>query len=262
MPSVIVVANQKGGVSKTTTTANLAVALAEDGKTRVLAVDLDPQTNLSGLFGVGEDEAGVTYIDDQLGPRQTKAVVLTTKPGTDEPLPGGVHLIPCTGELASVPTTSLTQEPKTAPYRLRTLLETVEDEYDFILLDTPPTIGPFSSLAMMAATDLIIPSRPLDQDYEQAAKLYDMVEGGAYGDGPNILGVLFTQLDARWKLVNDVIEACEESEMVVIPVRIPFAIRTGSAPREGSPTIVHAPDGRVGSAYRDLGRWVREAVAA
>lgn len=259
MAHVIALANQKGGVSKTTSAANLAVALAEADSIRVLAVDLDPQANLTRLFGISGDEDEIIFLDDLLGSSTgARAPVVKTNPRTGERLPGGVHLIPCTPELAQVPATMMAHPAADAPLRLRALLTTLDGGYDFVILDTPPGVNVLSSLALMAATDIIIPARPSDLDFEGAGNLYDMVESGAYGEGLEIMGILLTQQDKRWLLGRDMMSASAASDMRMIPVAIPFAVKVGKAMRYGQPTIATEPDGRVGSAYRELGRWVRE----
>mgnify|MGYP000632603725 CR=1 FL=1 len=261
MAHVIAFANQKGGVTKTTSTANLGVAFAEQGH-KVLLIDADPQANLSEAFGVDEQAIGLRLEDalalEDLGARLPGG---DAAPAVLQCLAGGVDLLPCTDQLATVAARLATSA--NTETRMRDLVALYRPLYDYVLIDTPPGIGPLSSLALIAADYILIPARPGDHDVGGAGKVYDLVESGAlspFNEHLRILGVLITQQDNRWRLRQESRTAIQEAEMNALPVEIPFAVRVGSAPRHGAPTIVLEPDGRVGSAYRRLAAHIDEEV--
>jgi chromosome partitioning protein len=264
--TLLVFANQKGGVTKTTSAANLGAGLAEMGD-RVLLIDADPQANLTEAFGAESIDVGLRLEDLLARPRWGHApAVVTEVPdnnGGPRPLAGGVHLIPCSEELAAV-AAELAGAPD-AEFRLRDVVRLFQASYDYILIDTPPGIGPLSTMALIAADWVVVPARPADHDVAGASKVYDLIEGGALAEfNPNlkVLGVLITQGDARWRLRRDSHEGLDRARMTRLPVEIPFAVRVGAAPRYGAPTIVLEPDSRVGCAYRDLAHHVRRTLAA
>lgn len=248
MTQVLVFANQKGGVTKTTSTANVGAALAERDK-RVLLVDADPQANLSEAFGVGEETLAPRLEDLLEHP--------PAAPPTPIALECGAALLAATGELATVAAELAGQDG--AEFRLRTVIDLYRPQFEFILIDTPPGIGPLSTMALIAADTVIVPARPADHDLGGAGKIYDLVESGALAqENPSlrILGVLLAQTDQRWRLRRQSHAGLEQAGMTRLPVEIPFAVRVGAAARHGQPTVVLEPDSRVAHAYRELADFV------
>jgi chromosome partitioning protein len=265
MATVIVFANQKGGVGKTTGAANVGAALAQLGK-RTLLIDADPQGNLGELFGVDDPALPGTRLEDALDADAWNAPpppwVTRPDPETGAPVPlaGGVHLLPCTDELASTVAELVTVEG--AEQRLRDLVALYADRYDFILIDTPPGLGPLSSMAMIAGQWVIVPARPADFDVGGAVKIADLIEGDLARFNPDlrILGVLVGQVDRRWNLGHDTRCALKRDGIEHLDVEIPFMVRVGTAPRYAAPTVVLEPDSRVGRAYRRLAEHLAHAL--
>ena len=177
---VIVLANHKGGVTKTTSTANLAAMLAEAGR-RVLIVDCDPQANLSEAFGWYADIPGERLEDLLENPDAADryAPPLALQPDVMPELPWRerLRIIPSTDALADVAADLPVTAGPGHELRLRQVLEPLRDSFDLILLDTPPGLGTLSGIAVLAADGLLIPALAADLDVRGASKLYDLVEG-------------------------------------------------------------------------------------
>jgi chromosome partitioning protein len=264
MAHVIALANYKGGASKTTSVANLgaAFAMAPLNK-RVLLIDADPQANLSTIFGCDPELIGMRLEDalerpswdDAPAPWRTRPV-----PG-HEPveLAGGVHVLPCTEELEVVVRSEAKAEG--FAHRLRNLVA-LYYAYDVILIDTPPGRQALSTLALLAAQYVIAPIRPSDFDVEGAIRLTEMLEDEIQQHNPGIkmLGVLVTQTDRRWKIGGAARKALEDAQIATFEREVPFAVSVGRAPAYMAPTIVLQPDGRVGSAYRDVAVGLAEVL--
>jgi chromosome partitioning protein len=172
---VIVLANHKGGVTTTTSTANLGACLAEAGR-RVLVVDCDPQANLSEAFGWTEDLPGERLEDLLAHPaaavRYAPPPALQADVSPDLDWRERLRIIPCTDTLADVAADLPASAGEGWESRLREILEPLRDRFDFILLDTPPGLGNLSGMAVLAADGLLIPARPADLDVRGAGKLY------------------------------------------------------------------------------------------
>lgn len=250
---VIVLANHKGGVTKTTSTANLGACLAEAGR-RVLLIDGDPQANLSEVFGWSEELPGVRLEDllehPESAGRYEPEVALRADAWARVGWRERLRLIPCTDALADV---AADLPGNTGPgweRRLAEVISPLRSRFDVVLLDTPPGLGSLSGMAMLAADGLLIPARPADLDVRGAGKLYDLVESSI--PGLRILGVLLAATDERWRVARDASAQMAAEQIRALPVQIPRAIRVASAPRYQAPTVVLEPDCRVSHAYRRL----------
>ncbi len=250
---VIVLANHKGGVTKTTSTANLGALFAEAGR-RVLIVDCDPQANLSEAFGWSEQLPGERLEDLLTQPaaahRYTPPLALQPDVAPDLTWRDQLRIIPCTDALADVAADLPTVVGEGYENRLREVLDPLRASFDLVLLDTPPGRGNLSGMAILAADGLLIPALAADLDVRGAGKLYDLVEGGI--PRLRILGVLIAASERRWKITRDASARMQADEMQVVPVRIPRAVRVASAPRYRAPTAVLEPDSMVSHAYRQL----------
>lgn len=253
MGQVITLANHKGGVGKTTGTANLGAALAARGE-RVLLIDADPQANLGEAFGLDDDTTPGVRLEDVLDkPSWDEAPPVWTvridEDGNAVPLAGGVHMIPCTEALAD--TAAELSVGRDTEMRLRDVVALLAAEYDWILIDTPPGLGALSSMAMLAADMVVVPARPADFDIGGAVKVADLIEQEIRDWNPTVelVGVLVSQVDRRWNLAHDTRITLREADIKMMDVTVPFAVRVGSAPRYAAPTVVLEPDSRVGRAY-------------
>jgi len=255
MAHVVAVANQKGGVGKTTTTINLAASLALANQ-RVLLVDVDPQSNLtSGLGQKGKaSQAGTIY--EAL---TTPSPVLDCRQFI---VPTGVdrmQLIPADRNLTGAEIELVTLERREE--RLRILLSEVRDEFEYILIDCPPSLGLLTLNALVAANAVLI---PLHCEYFALEGLADLVGTmrrvrAAFNPSLDIEGVLLTMFDERTNLgqqvAHDVRQFFKEK---VFRTVIPRNVRLGEAPSHGMPVILYDVKSRGAEAYLALAREMLE----
>jgi chromosome partitioning protein len=250
---VIVLANHKGGVTKTTSTANLGALFAEVGL-RVLLVDCDPQANLSETFGWTEDRPG-ERLEDLLENPEASHRFAPPAALREEVAPSlewreRLRIIPTTDALADVAADLPGAVGPGYESRLREVLEPLRGSFDVILLDTPPGLGTLPGLALLAADGLLIPALAADLDVRGAGKVYDLVETQL--PDLRILGVLVAASESRWRITREAVERMASDSMRVLPVWVPRSVRVASAPRHQAPTAVLEPDSMVTHAYRKI----------
>ena len=189
MSSIIAVANQKGGVGKTTTTANLGASLAQLGQ-RVLLVDMDPQGNLTAAFGL-EKNLEATIAQSLLDLAQPMPIL--TVQNRDRPC---ISLVPSAIPLASTEASLMTKLGR--ELRLRDQLQSVADGFDFVLIDTPPSLGLLTINALVAASCVIIPTEARFFSLQGLQMLQESITEILYlNPSLKVLGILISKLDRR-----------------------------------------------------------------
>lgn len=249
MPArVIAMANQKGGVGKTTTSINLAACVAEKGR-RVLLVDFDPQANATSGLGVEKQEGRSLYpvLIDGIAP--DTFIVETAVPN--------LHLIPAEVNLAGAEVEVARSERYL--HRLRDALQPLaaSDRFEFIFLDCPPSLGVLTMNALCAAHELLMPIQSEYYALEGLSVMVRLVEQLRAAGNPDlaIAGMIMTMYDNRTSLSRQVWQQVREHfEALVYDTLIPRSVRLGEAPSHGKPVILYDPLCVAAAAYRNLAR--------
>ncbi len=250
MTKVLAVANQKGGVGKTTTAVNLAMGLAKLGK-RTLLVDFDPQGNATSGCGLDKRHLEASVYDAILNGVPAAEVRRETPFGLDI-LPANIDLAGAEVELAGA---------GDRESRLRQALAPIRDEYDFILIDSPPSLGLLNLNSLTAASGVLIPIQCEFYALEGVSEIMDTIRLVQGGLNPNLglEGVLLTMYDARTKLSEQVAsEVREFFHEKVYETVIPRTVRLSEAPSFGMPIIAYDPSAKGAQVYMALAREVAE----
>jgi len=253
MAHVITIANQKGGVGKTTTTANLAVYLAAYGK-KVLIVDMDPQSNITGTFAPTRD-LSVHIYHVLLGNMHPQDVIRPTGLFSLDILPAQTDLAGATVELVDV---------KNREFKLHEAINKIRHKYDFILIDCPPSLALLTLNGIVAADYVIVPVQTEYYALEGLSQLLNSIElvRENLEKDIEILGALCTMYDKRNKLSRDILKNVRRNfPGYVFEAIIPRNVSLAEAPGYGRTIYQHDPASPGANAYRQLAKEVINRLA-
>lgn len=245
MGRIIAIANQKGGVGKTTTAINLSSCLAEKGK-KVLSVDMDPQGNMTSGLGMEKESVENTIYDLIIGEVNVEDVIVRG-------LIDNLELIPTSIDLSAAEIELIDVENK--EYILKNAIEKVKDNYDFIIIDCPPSLSMLTINAMTTADSVLVPIQCEYYALEGLSQLIHTVQLVKERLNPNleIEGVVFTMYDARTNLSLQVVENVKDNlEQNIYKAIIPRNVRLAEAPSYGMPINLYDPKSAGAEKYREL----------
>lgn len=249
MTKIIALANQKGGVGKTTTAINLSAALAADGK-RVLLVDCDPQANASSGLGVDIRELEGTIYECLVNGVNPREAVVKTDVERLDLIPSHIDLVGAEIEMLNLPDRE---------QLLKRVLQQVRSDYDYILIDCSPSLGLITVNALTAADSVIIPVQCEFFALEGIAKLLNTIKiiKSQLNPALSIMGFVLTMYDNRLKLSNQVLEEVKRhfGDLVFHSV-IARNVRLSEAPSHGQTILDYEPKSKGAMAYRALAKEV------
>lgn len=249
MGKMIAIGNQKGGVGKTTTTVNLGAALASLGK-RVLIIDSDSQGNATSGLGVQRSDVQTTLYEVIVDQVPIKEAILPTAHEGLDVVPSNIQLAAAELELVGV---SHREE------RLKSAVDPIRDDYDYILVDCPPSLGQLSINAFTASNTILIPVQAEYYAMEGLTQLLNTIRlvQKTYNPHFRIEGVLITMLDARTNLGFEVVEEVRKYfQEKVYNTMIPRNVRLSEAPSYGQSVIAYDPKSRGAEKYIELAKEV------
>lgn len=242
---IIAVANQKGGVGKTTTCANLGIGLAQAGK-KVLLVDADPQGNTTSGVGVDRRDCGATIYEVLISGAKAKEALVRTEFKNLTLLPSNMDLAAAELEMAALENREAVLKNALAPIR---------GDYDFLLIDCPPSLGLITTNALTAADTILIPIQCEYYALEGLSQLMNTVRRvkRQYNELLDIEGVLLTMYDGRLNLTQQVVEEVKKYfPRKVFKTVIPRTVRLSEAPGFGQPALYYDRSSRGAKAYGEL----------
>lgn len=245
MGRIIAIANQKGGVGKTTTAINLSACLAEKGK-KVLAIDMDPQGNMTSGLGVDKDSIEKTVYDLIIGEVQIEEIICKEVLENLDVLPTNIDLSAAEIELIGI---------ENKEYIIKNEVEKVKENYDFIIIDCPPSLSMLTINAMTTADSVLVPIQCEYYALEGLSQLIHTIElvKERLNSNLEIEGVVFTMYDARTNLSLQVVENVKDNlNQNIYKTIIPRNIRLAEAPSYGMPINQYDPKSSGAESYRLL----------
>lgn len=247
MTKVISIANQKGGVGKTTTAVNLAACVADEG-CKVLLIDMDPQGNSTSGLGIEREELPLSIYEAVAG----DATLDNTVVGTEIE---GLDVVPSTRDLAGIEI-ELVDRPK-REFQLRQAIRQSEVDYDFVFVDCPPSLGLLTVNALVASNTVLVPIQTEYYALEGVGLLSQTIELVQEYLNPELTyeGIILTMYDARTNLSEQVADETEDYfGDLVFETMIPRNVRLSEAPSYGQPIIEYESSSRGAKSYRKFAR--------
>lgn len=248
---IIAVANQKGGVAKTTTVHTLSAALAQRGR-HVLMVDLDPQACLTYAAGVDPDRLDITIHDVMLGRAKLDEIIIEVD---------GISLAPASVDLAGSEVHLLAKTGR--EFVLGKALQPFAGDYDYVFIDCGPSLGLLTVNALTASTHVVIPFQAETLSERGVGQLLETISDVRYytNDRLVVLGAVATIFDGRTRLARSVLDSVPEAHGIqVLPPPIPKSVRVAEAPGTGTSILDHASTSKSAEAYRELATTLEERV--
>lgn len=252
MGRIIAIANQKGGVGKTTTAINLSACLAEKGK-KVLTIDIDPQGNCTSGLGVEKSELEYTVYDLILSRCSLEDCLVENAIENVSVIPSSINLAGAEIELIGI-------EDK--EYILKGYIDKIRDNYDYIIIDCPPSLNTLTVNAMTTANSVLVPIQCEYYALEGLTQLLHTINLVSERLNPDLYmeGVVFTMFDARTNLSLEVVENVKENlNQTIYKSIIPRNVKLAEAPSHGKPINLYDPKCSGTEAYRDLAEEVIES---